>query len=313
MSSTEVPRSGPVRSAEPLADPQRLRMQLDGKLRSAIQDLFGVDIGAAPAPLDGGEECAVWRVGEHVLRISPAWRTEGEVRWTHDLARHVARAVPEAVAPMEGRGGLTFLRHNGCPVALYPYVDGAVAGDRTAQLASSAGELLARVHAAIATRVAATPSPATVSPYERIPPPDDLVDRELDAWHSSLMRTGARRAAIHGDVYRRNILVRDGRIVALLDWDEAHDDFVGQEIGWTMWEFAKIEDVRLDPALARAFLDGYTRAGGVLDAGFDDDAIRFIRWRLREEIRSQLAGRARGEPVDEEYLRDEITAFHHLR
>ncbi len=293
-------------------DLARVQLPLDDGLRAEIHHRFGVELDADAVQVDGGDECAIWRVGDVVVRIGPVWRTDEELRWTHDLVRHVARIVPEAIAPIAAADGSTSLRYAGHPVSLFPFIAGDVP-DRTSSAAHAAGALLARVHGAIARRVSPEPSPATAGRHVREPLPRELVDADLDRWHASLSANGSPRAAIHGDVYRRNILVRDGRIVALLDWDEAHDDFVAQEIAWTMWEFAKVDGMRLDERLASAFLDGYVSAGQPLPAGFRTDAIGFIRWRLREELQYQLTARTHGEPFDEDYYEDELTAFALLR
>jgi hypothetical protein len=44
-----------------------------------------------------------------------------------------------------------------------------------------------------------------------------------------------------------------------------------------------------------------------------DDAINFVRLRLRAEMRMALAARERGEPLDEEYFNEEFDAFGSLR
>lgn len=291
-------------------DRSRVQMPLGVDLRRSIRQRYTLELAVDAVHLDGGDECAIWRCGDVVVRIAPSWRTDDELRFTHDLASHVSRTVPEAVAPIAAADGSTFFRFGGHPVAVFPFI----AGDpfsRSLDLVRDAGELLARVHAAN-RRLRGVVLPPSQR-HDRVPVADELRDEELVRWHDGLSTRGEPRLVIHGDVYGRNLLVRDGRIAALLDWDEAHEDFIGQEIAWSMWEFSKVDGVRIDEPFASAFLDGYVSAGGRLPPAFRENAIAFIRWRLRDELHVQLTARARGEAFDEEYFETELTAFTNLR
>jgi Ser/Thr protein kinase RdoA (MazF antagonist) len=293
-------------------DPSRVRLQVTADLRAAIEEHFGFRLAGDPVGVTGGDECAIWRVGAVAVRIAPTWRGDDEIAWVHDLVRHVATIVPEAIAPAAAADGTTFLRYDGYPVSILPYIEGDVL-DRTPAHVTAAGGMLARVHRAIATWKPRTSRPAIVERRARVPLPGDLDDIDLARWHETLATTGEPRAVVHGDFYRRNVLVRDGRIVALLDWDEAHEDYLAQEIAWSMWEFAKRDGVRMDEALATAFVDGYVGAGGRLPPAFRTNAVSFIRWRLRDELHLQFTARASGDPVDDTYFETELTAFRTLR
>jgi Ser/Thr protein kinase RdoA (MazF antagonist) len=66
----------------------------------------------------------------------------------------------------------------------------------------------------------------------RIEDPASLRDAELDSWHADLvLRPSALTCGpVHGDYYRRNLLVSRGSIRTILDWDDAHPDFLMQEV-----------------------------------------------------------------------------------
>jgi Ser/Thr protein kinase RdoA (MazF antagonist) len=116
---------------------------------------------------------------------------------------------------------------------------------------------------------------------------------------------------VHGDFYRRNILCRDGRIVGLIDWDEARHDRLVAELAWSVWEFAKSDDgTTLLPDRARAFLNDYRNAGGPIAPS--GALLPLIRAHLRYEVDRAEHARNAGEYMDPDYQAAEITAFHTL-
>ena len=123
-------------------------------------------------------------------------------------------------------------------------------------------------------------------------------------------------APVHGDFYRRNLLCRDGRIVGLIDWDEARPDVQLREVAWAVWEFGQVGGDRLDFGRAAEFLAAYAEAGGDLPTDADQAVIPLIRWHLREEIRRAHAATACGcarSTEDREYTDGEVRAFGWLR
>ncbi len=287
-----------------------------------IAALYGLKLRAWQ-PLTGGQECETWRAsstrGDVVLRISPPWRTPAELAWTHDLMEFAAAALPEVAAPLPTRTGATLVLLAGGWAALLPFADGRHLDRESAQERAAAARLLARLH----QRLRAWPGgdrPPGRRPHVADQPvvpgePAALVDAGLDGWFADRVRRGdLTRGAVHGDYHRRNVLWRDGRAGAVLDWDDAHRTFLMQEVAWAAWEFAKTaagDDLHEDRATA--FLREYRAAGGPCPPDEDRHAIRFIRRRLRGEIRAHLAAAGRGEPVDPLYLAKEMRAFARLR
>ncbi len=123
--------------------------------------------------------------------------------------------------------------------------------------------------------------------------------------------TDAPVGVVHGDFYRRNLIWRGGRIVGVVDWDEARVDHFGAELAWSVWEFAKRSSGEaMHPDRAIAFLADYAAAGG---PGFPDRMITpLIRERLRWEIRRSRCAALQGERPDEVYEAAEVRAFAHL-
>jgi aminoglycoside phosphotransferase (APT) family kinase protein len=72
---------------------------------------------------------------------------------------------------------------------------------------------------------------------------------------------------VHGDLNDANVLVEDGQVTALLDWESAG-------LGWREYELAWILRERRNymntPESKQAFLDGYTSV-----TSYDEDALRW--------------------------------------
>jgi hypothetical protein len=67
------------------------------------------------------------------------------------------------------------------------------------------------------------------------------------------------------------------------------------------------------PDRASAFMAMYRAAGGPCSVDEFALLVPFVRWRLREEVRYNLAAAAAGAPWDAEYVEKEVRAFQRLR
>ena len=118
------------------------------------------------------------------------------------------------------------------------------------------------------------------------------------------------RGAIHGDLYRGNLRVRDGRIRGVLDWEDARVDWPAWELANTTWEVCKDEARdRLDPERAARFLDAYAEADGPGELGPFDDLLRL---RLVADALYSLTSEARDEPWDPQYVDHLLRALERL-
>src|SRR5262249_17468378 len=240
-------------------------------------------------PLVGlGDECLLWHVTEPrsvVVRVAPRWRSAAELAWAYRVAAALQVHVPEVVTPLSTR----ILDWRGHPVTIWPYVPGRqLSRDDPAHRAAAAA-LLARLH--IAAFAVEKPGPRPPSgpggpaewPRSRCAP--KLTDPALDSVLTQRGRAWAAiedapRGPVHGDFYRRNIHVHEGRL-AIVDWDEASVDVLAAELAWAVWEFGH-SGHEMDVHRAAAFLADYRRAGG---PPYPQDLIvPWIRARLRREI-----------------------------
>ncbi len=283
------------------------------------------DIALQPVRrLTDGEECETWLTASDndplVVRLSPAWRSPDQLAQTHAFMLALQSHLPIVVAPLRATDGTTFFLYHGRLVGLFPFVEGQHLIREEPAHRAAAARLLADLH-----RTALAVSPAVSRPQRhlmgaaylsRVEDPGTLSDPELDAWHATLLeQSGAFTCGmIHGDYYRRNLLARGDIIVAVLDWDNAHPDFLMQEVASSTWEFCKnASGDDWYPERVRAFLQTYREAGGPCQAQEYASLLPFIRWRLREEIRYNLAMKADGLLWEPEYVEKISRAFQRFR
>ena len=245
---------------DPLAD----------ELRSALEAHYGLRLDAS-TPLLGGEEATIWQVnashGPLVVRMSPAHRSPMRLQHIHQVLLALTSVLPPIFAPLLALDGSTLLSYHGRAVELFPFVSGERLDRENTQFRQAAAQLLAQVHRVLLSQMqhaAALARKGVVG--ERLPqPPVDppcLHDPDLDHWYTTLREhpEAFTVGLIHGDYYRGNVLTQGEHIVALLDWDDLHPDFLIQEVAWASWEFGKTassDDWHLDRA--QAFSEGLSR------------------------------------------------------
>lgn len=136
---------------------------------------------------------------------------------------------------------------------------------------------------------------------------------KVEAWRARCLAENRLTEGItHGDYYRRNILMAEGRITAVLDWDETVTSWLEYEGANATWEFARDDPrARMNPRRVRLFLEAYedTNPGLALDRRTLNGCIA-----LRRLIEIQLALyelREGGMP-DLDYCRLNVDYLRHL-
>uniref|UniRef100_UPI0032EF02A3 phosphotransferase enzyme family protein n=1 Tax=Streptomyces sp. HSW2009 TaxID=3142890 RepID=UPI0032EF02A3 len=266
------------------------------------------------------DTCGTGPEGGVVVRIGPEWRRSDEAEWCHAVAlRAAAGGLREAVVPLRTRDGRTVARAEGRPVSLWPYVAGRWAHQQDPAQSEQAARLLARLHRALAeARVPPRPVSADLtvglSGDVRYDHPD-LRDAELDEWLAGFAKRADRVHALHGDYYHGNLLADGhGRLVAVLDWDEALIAPPEVELAGAALEFTG--EFAADLAACRGFVDAYLDEGGTVEALDDTTMVQLMRHRLRREAAHYLRASARGEAFDDEdhvYHAGRMAAFAALR
>lgn len=282
---------------------------MDDALTRAIEGRFALEIHAAKQ-IEQGDEALVWRAdtdrGPIVAHVGPAWRSSEELVWVHRVVQHAAARVPQSIAPRRAGDGSTFFRHEGRPVTLFAFVEGEPLDPTLPAPRAHSARVLASLHAAMAGW-AGGPRPAGVpgGPGRRGRGEDrpELVDRELDRWWAATSPS-LRAGVLHGDYYRRNLLCRRGKVVAVIDWHEAHVGPIASEVAWAAWEMAHDDELRFLPERAASFLGAYGPGAPSLAL-----AVPLIRVWLRENIRYALRLASYEQPIEEGYLATQLRAF----
>ncbi|QVQ53805.1 phosphotransferase [Spiractinospora alimapuensis] len=281
-------------------------MELTSDMARAVSTAWAVAVHT-PEPLYGGDESSAFRIGAHVVRVGAPWRSTADIAWCGEVASAAAEEVPEAVAPVPTTDGRTVIRVSGRPVTVWPFVAGEWGDPEDDDQCRRVAHLLARVHRTL-SRTKTPPRPRRDVPAAPVP---ELADAELDAWLAAFRR-GRPRRPVHGDVYHANVLARTGRVVALLDWDEATLDAPEWDVSGAAFEWSDTPDT-LDISAAMDFVHRYTVAGGPATQ-LDEVTIRqLIRARIRRETAYDRAVNPTPDAEDVDYQRRRLAAFHALR
>ena len=225
-------------------------------------------------------------------------------------------ATPRPMALAADREGF-ISEHAGKPVAVFPWVDGEMLcqASVTPDAAAQVGEALARVHVAGASLADAPPSRFGAAQLEgrirslRALDLPDEIEAVVEQLAVRLERYVARAPGsdgaglVHGDLFRDNVLWRDGRIAALLDFESASHESYPFDLMVTIlaWCF----NDRLDPALARAMVLGYTRVRPLPEAEverlYDEGSFAALRFTITRLTDFEL--RPRGTGIFKDYRR----------
>lgn len=291
---------------------------LTAAMKEAVRDAWGRGVDDDPARLYGGEESAAYRAGDLVIRVGPPGRDSAESEWCHAVAAHAAASMPEAVAPLRTGTGATVVRVEGRPLSVWPFVEGEWPDADEEEVWREGARFLARLHRALVDfKPPARPVTAFLEVGLYGEPPGDapgLDDPDLDKWLAEFHRRRTVRHPLHGDYYVGNTLERDGRLVAVLDWDEAVVGAPELEVASAALEWT--DEYGDAPGQRRRFVADYHEAGGTAGEMDDETVVQLIRHRLRREAAYFEHARRRGDEHDEEdleYHRRRVEAFFTLR
>ncbi len=232
-----------------------------------IAAAFGSDVRDASVDvLPGGysnENCRVCGPAVDIVarRYGRLHVSRAALAFEHAVAEHIAARISEIAAPLHAPDGDTLLFDEGSYVAALPWVEG-VTGLRDPQTAAGAARALARFHIAgrdlhVAGGMRTTRFlgivPWLVARFRRFAAADSPVARALPwddmivALAASIARAapaGARlpTAIVHGDPNPGNVVVRDGGVRALIDFDFVHESERFYDVGALVDEFARDDD-----------------------------------------------------------------------
>lgn len=287
---------------------------LTDAVRETADREWGIPVAGDGVRLTGGEESASYRLGDHVVRVGPTWRGTAELEWAYEIAARAAVDVPEVTAPVANRYGGYVVRVDDRPISVWPYADGSWADQSNESQREQAAHLLARLHRAFAAMSDVTERPDCDGLARQRKPHPAVADPTLDDWFADFKRRRTARQPIHGDVYRANVLVRGGRIVALLDWDDVSLGPPEQEVAWAAAEWSDTRQT-VDLAPVMWFVDTYLAAGGTACRLDTVELAQLIRHRIRMDVNySYSTGQwgASDDPEELEYEANQLRAFKEL-
>lgn len=246
----------------------------------------GIDVTTVQA-LSGGASQELWQVvvrteeGETavVLRRSPQGRARSALSIPIDLEAELISSAHDAgvpsprivyvLRPEDDLGAGFFMEH----------VEGEALGQRIVRhesfaavrprLARQCGEILARIHAL------RPPQALPVAPIASIV---DALEREhrREDWPRPVFELAFRwlrehapsdvePGVVHGDFRNGNLLVGDGGVRAVLDWELAHAGDPMEDLGWiciNSWRFGAIDHAVGGFGAREDLYAGYEAAGG---------------------------------------------------
>ena len=272
-----------------------------------------VELSPLSGPLSGGIGNLVLGVrtgaGEFVWKGYATHADVAAILYEHRLVgwlagRGLSFAVP---VPLPTRDGATLCRVAGGWQALFVRLPGARPDDRDAAQVEAVGAALAELHAALTTyppdarpgvppygdlqRIhPRIPDPYLLTPAELGLPDAPPYDRLLGWWREELAGLRASvedhystlpQQVIHGDCVSGNLLIQDGRITAVLDFDFARPDARAMDVAIGLKYAMRTWDNPDPLPIARAFCRGYARRGWLTTA-----EVNAMPWliRLRDAV-----------------------------
>lgn len=233
---------------------------------------------------EGGLVNRTWRAetpaGPIAVRRYHLMRRSAAVAWEHELLEFAAgRAwpVPRALPTPEG---ITVVEYEGALWSVFPWLDGAPANDAHPGVAHISGRLLARLHRDLERFPGEGQRPGTGKVWEL-----DIVAESAGVASFNMLvaefseqfaelAAGIRRQryrtlrdlsalhypdlpdrVVHGDFGMENLLLQDGQVTGVLDFDWCRRDALATDIATSITPFAP-----RDVAVTRSFLEGYQEA-----------------------------------------------------
>jgi homoserine kinase type II len=202
--------------------------------------------------------------GRYVLTLYERLPAD-ELPFYLNLMAHLAKSGVAVPAPAADRTGALFSMLCGKPASLVDRIDGVPHLAPGEDDCAAVGAALAQLHLAAQTyrgRLANRRGPAwwrqaarSVRPFLSTEQADMLAS-ELK-FQSGLGRMRLPKAAIHGDLFRDNVLFAGGRVAGIIDFGFAATDFLAYDLAIAVNDWCNLPDSDLDPGRTRAFVEGY--------------------------------------------------------
>jgi homoserine kinase type II len=204
--------------------------------------------------------------GRYVLTLYERLPAD-ELPFYLNLMAHLAKAGVAVPAPAQDRTGALFSMLCGKPASLVDRIDGVAHLAPGEADCAAVGAALAGLHVSAQTyrgRLDNRRGPAWWRQAARAVRPflDDAQNALLAAelkHQAGLARLRLPKAAIHGDLFRDNVLFAGSRVAGIIDFGFAATDFLAYDLAIAVNDWCNAPDSALDPARTRAFVEGYER------------------------------------------------------
>jgi homoserine kinase type II len=208
--------------------------------------------------------------GRYVLTLYERLPPE-ELPFYLNLMAHLARAGVCAPAPEPDRTGALWSFLNGKPASLVVRLEGAAVERPDAAHCAAAGDVLARLHLAVASyrgRLTNRRGPGwwrqaalAVRPFLSAEQ-NALIAAEIK-FQTRLTRLKLKRGAIHGDLFCDNVLFVDGRVSGVIDFGFAATDAFAYDLAIAVNDWCTMAEGEragaLDADRAYAMTQAYAR------------------------------------------------------
>ena len=278
----------------------------------AIADRYGVVIPPHWERLLSDTTGGVFRGGEFVVRVEAA--DPESVSWEHALLRFLANEVEQVVAPLAALDGSTFYVEGGHVVSVFPFLEGdELRSHEGALFRQELPVLLAHVHRHAQAWPVTEQRPGLPSLRDRNWDRNDWWDWSLVEKPASLVRAFDELrewvadaddlcvCAIHGDFHTGNVLVRDGRVAGIVDWQYSRRDWAALELAGLVWDLSwDGSSATIDRALRDDLIQKYVTSGGPGEAA---TVVPMMRLESLVSALIQLTRAAKGLPWNREFTR----------
>tara|TARA_R110002096_G_scaffold77896_6_gene183268 strand:- start:35845 stop:36828 length:984 start_codon:yes stop_codon:yes gene_type:complete len=266
---------------------------------------FGIEGTVSVKPIAAGTTNSNYRVetanARYFLRVNEG-KSEHEVQFEVSVLTHLVAAGVPTLLPLATASGLRYAIFAGKFVSVFPWRDGTHSESKNISQSecSAIGVVLAQLHLAgksmSTTHVGRFTTAAVRNEFEAFcASPDPRLADALNALQAEFswleqhetQRRSQPRGLIHADLFPDNVLMQDGAVVALLDFEQACDGAYCYDLAVCLNAWCFAEALSFDRV--SALLCGYQKVRRLsvseargLHVEVRAAAVRFLVTRIRD-------------------------------
>lgn len=168
--------------------------------------------------------------------------------------------------PKQTLDGMTTTLFCGKPTLLFPKLDGVHLEQVEEAHCRSIGQALGDIHVTLATQDWCRANPyspewmdATLQEVAAKIPKDDLAMlNRISNVYEAAQELNLPKGIVHGDLFRDNVLFDANELTGILDFFNACNDFLVQDIAITINDWCREDAISISPTLRAALIEGYS-------------------------------------------------------